>query len=1570
LFNAQGKLTRIEAPSGEFVSLQYNEQGHLLWVTDPQGRKLQLNYPAQAGVGPNLFQGVMSIDTPVGRYSYSYGDGQDGATLAPKKKKGAKRTRYGLTEFEEGGGAPSPPAGERTHNRKRLSNLVHVGWPDGFGRSYHYEDERHPNLLTGITQHGEGGVEQRLSSYAYDANGYAIESSPLAGDRVRFGERVPPRPNQPGRTVLEDSAGRKTTYTHTRIAGERRVLESRGAGCPSCAPANMRYRYNEQGQELEGTRLDKDGRPVSGVRRGYDTWGRMVRVERLSYPAKGAPSSAPAVQLLMRYEYEEPVKTPEGPLIAFDRPSLIVRPSVVEGQEHRIEIAYNARGQVTRITETGYRPALPLPEGTPEPGLIKTSTAQAKPHNQPERIERTTTYRYTEFSGRSLIAEIDGPLPNGPKGTPEDSDITLYHWDSEGRFVERITRPGGSDTRTFERNQIGQVVRVTSETPANATNLTYDRNGAILSALSDDGFGVAYEYDLFGRRVSTFALEPGRRIPRNHRTFDAAGRLIAEVDAAGRIKEAVYDDKGQLVASRVSGVGFKQEERYEYDEHGRLIGVSDNTGATRRILRDATGQPTGFVDPLGRTARIGYDDRARVRFVEQGEADADRLRVDYHYSVQGHLTAVLQQGTALGQAVRRETRFVFDDFDRRIGEFSAEAGAIVHLYDLANRLVAERRANGDWSQYRYDVSGKPIHIAHWAAVQSGNPATEIHYKYQGGRLAEVLHPEERETYGYDAKGRLTERTVQLKLNNGQWKSYPTRYRYDGSGRLIGRSLPDGKEALFERDTSGQIVAFKRRLDGGWFGWWPKEQTLARDLSRSVGGLDRIVYGNGVVGNWERSLEGVLARIHYSNQPTKWDGIRQFFADVFGAVSGEAHAAQDAQPVRGEPIAPPGAWADAHLPKTLHEERFVYDAASNIVATRRIEAGERLQDRFYGYDGFDQLLVAAQSQGEDGGKNAKFYYHDPLGDRRLDRETDVHTRSYGYNAAGQLAGKEPDALGRATRLDDKRLVWDAQGHLSAVEVAGQTVARYRYNHRHERIAKQTGEGTTHYLYENRQRVAELDEAGRVVRQYLWLGERLIAVIDAAKGKGKEKTTTIHTNHLEAPILATNESGRPVWRAEYAPFGALRELSDPAGLNLELRNPGQWSDAESGLYYNDRRYYDPESGRYVSPDPLGLAGGGNRYAYVGANPLRWVDLLGLVLFAFDGTLNDRTNPNTLTNVVNFLEAYDDGRKYYISGPGTNDEEAGIILNALGKAGDAMIAFTGLERVAAMEKYLMDEIKTTNDPNKAIDIDIVGFSRGAAQAREFANLIAGSVRGGFYSYTDADGNARCQRVNLRFMGLFDTVLSTAKDAGDYRLGIPPEFAYVAHAVALNEHRAGPVAFPLESIVGSPASDGTRIEMGFLGSHSDIGGGFKEGDLAKVALVWMVNQAEAAGVKIKQAEVPKTIIANPVIHDKSDNQRTPAIMGDGRPNPDFGLFEDRQVRYMDGSRTKQIQMTGTGMTTADTYPFIRYDSPGLEHLPGHGMVRRVGPDFRTGTVDMAAYLKWLNDNGYNINLTVTPSP
>ncbi|MEN7551947.1 RHS repeat-associated core domain-containing protein [Rapidithrix thailandica] len=83
----------------------------------------------------------------------------------------------------------------------------------------------------------------------------------------------------------------------------------------------------------------------------------------------------------------------------------------------------------------------------------------------------------------------------------------------------------------------------------------------------------------------------------------------------------------------------------------------------------------------------------------------------------------------------------------------------------------------------------------------------------------------------------------------------------------------------------------------------------------------------------------------------------------------------------------------------------------------------------------------------------------------------------------------------------------------------------------------------------------------------------------------------------------------WQAELNIYGKIRTLAKGSVQDCPFRHQGQYEDAETGLYYNRFRYYSPESGTYISQDPIGLHAGFRFYGYV-KNPASWIDPLGLM------------------------------------------------------------------------------------------------------------------------------------------------------------------------------------------------------------------------------------------------------------------------------------------------------------------------------------------------------------------------
>jgi RHS repeat-associated protein len=145
------------------------------------------------------------------------------------------------------------------------------------------------------------------------------------------------------------------------------------------------------------------------------------------------------------------------------------------------------------------------------------------------------------------------------------------------------------------------------------------------------------------------------------------------------------------------------------------------------------------------------------------------------------------------------------------------------------------------------------------------------------------------------------------------------------------------------------------------------------------------------------------------------------------------------------------------------------------------------------------------------------------------------------------------------------------------------------------------------------LGEYDAFGNAVREYVWLGHIPVAIVMPAAVAGEApQVFFIHADHLDTPRLVVDLQGTTRWRWLAEPFGSTAPEVDPSGLGpltFPLRFPGQYADAESGLFYNGQRYYDPQTGLYHQSDPIGLVGGINTYSYVDGQPTGQVDPDGL-------------------------------------------------------------------------------------------------------------------------------------------------------------------------------------------------------------------------------------------------------------------------------------------------------------------------------------------------------------------------
>ena len=768
LFNHRGNLVQIEAPTGEIVSLQYDARQMLMQVSDPQGRTLRLHHLDQQAVvaNPNRFRGVHWIDSPVGRFHYTYGSAlPKGATLD------ASATWANLVKVEY----PSTDVGGNVNttnatNKKISSSGDSNSTSSSVGRLYQYEDALRPAFLTGISIAGRGSdsklVTQRYASFSYNVDGKAVFANHADNtDKVTLDYRTG------GQTTVTNSRGQTTVYRYTILAGQYRLLELRGAGCSLCAEPNVRYGYDKLGREIEVTKLSAQGMPLHAIKTERDYLGRPLKISRIDY-RDGIPT---APQLQARYEYGSGT-------VAL--PTLIARPSVIPGKEHQIRTNYNQFGQPIRVAETGFSPAL-------DNGQINLTAATA--------TTRVITYHYQSINGRSLLVQIDGPLKNGGGTSAADNDITRFIWDKYGSMVEQIIYPTQRIARfSYQKDAINPTVRLIKSTGIDGvvTELDYDPRGAI-TQMRRGGAVTRYQHDQLGR--TTEVIQPnGEHLQFG---FDGGNQVTTIFDQQNNRIQLARNTEGALIEARLLDPNGKlaQAPRRFVDESAPTQSASSTaTGAnaTMGSTRSATSANTepsrdavlaGVKQLIATTQNNDDTNVARPNLSAAPylalQAFIEAAQIDGSGSDTSEANTAVHRATDTAGAI---TTYITDDFGNLLQVQSPTTGTTSYRYDLAGHLLGRRHANGSHADYQRDAAGRVIamqavdarnHIDESARIDWGRADKPVRITYLAGE----------EHFAYDDAARLIEHTQSV---DGQL--FKLTYRYDATGQLLAKTLPDGQ----------------------------------------------------------------------------------------------------------------------------------------------------------------------------------------------------------------------------------------------------------------------------------------------------------------------------------------------------------------------------------------------------------------------------------------------------------------------------------------------------------------------------------------------------------------------------------------------------------------------------------------------------------------------------------------------------------------------------------------------------------------------------------------------------------
>ncbi|MFN3792121.1 RHS repeat-associated core domain-containing protein [Massilia sp.] len=846
---------------------------------------------------------------------------------------------------------------------------------------------------------------------------------------------------------------------------------------------------------------------------------------------------------------------------------------------------------------------------------------------------------------------------------------TRYYYDIAG-YTYRIVYPDGSEEWLF-RDDAKNVVRHI-HTNGNSEHHRYDDHGNLLTHTRADGSQVHFEYDSQHRVTGIRDAEGGawRRDynaqghlveeidPRGNKTqyaYDKAGRPIEVLDAKGGVKKLAYTLDGQLASyTDCSGHSFQ----WEYDERKRLVKSIDAAGNVTRYrytpLSSETlaqahsegsgnhpGQLEAVINPDGSHEQLRHDAEGRLL----AHTDALQRTIAYRYTAAG---LIATRTDALGQSLRYQW-----DLLGRLTALENENDSVYRFqYDPVGRLLQEQGFDGKATEYRYDEASGVL-----AETVEAGVTTRLDYDPMGRlvqrRAAAPGKPEQIETFAYNANGQLAEaKNEHARL---QWF-------YDDAGNLVrehqnyqGPFHPDKRTAVWHHhyDELNERTG-TTRPDGHHLEW----------LTYGAGHVHGLLLDGRDLVSFERdALHRETDRTQANGllQTMKYDPLGRLIEQQLGAIAQASRKDRHFFPGTYRPDVQVGMQA-AIL------RRYRYDLSGQLTSVEDNRRG-RVE---YRYDPVGRLLAANSALGHetfafDPAGNiqaADTARQDPITRRPpLPKLLDNLLKEYAgvryrYDERGNLVGRtqdglrseyEWDAFNRMTRATTwhgvANFAYDPLGrriakHSGALEGAGfRETSRTMYGWDGDTLALESsvhqgfaaGERTVHYVYE-RDSFVPLVQATRnqalrlapttdvkalmagndgkydIALDPLWNGE----YEQEAEPFGKDEIAFYQCDHLGTPQELTDHEGKVAWSAQYKAWGQAKEAISEAARKAGMRNPirfqGQYFDEETGLHYNRYRYYDPDTARYLTQDPIGLAGGFNVYSYT-RNPTGWTDALGL-------------------------------------------------------------------------------------------------------------------------------------------------------------------------------------------------------------------------------------------------------------------------------------------------------------------------------------------------------------------------
>ncbi|MHC8389833.1 RHS repeat-associated core domain-containing protein [Pseudomonas sp. MDT2-39-1] len=887
--------------------------------------------------------------------------------------------------------------------------------------------------------------------------------------------------------------------------------------------------------------------------------------------------------------------------------------TISDGYDNRLRITRDRQDRIQRLDNGAGRALLLRYDRSHLAAVDYQVFVPAQSLEEAWQTEQTlVSYRYDE---RARLIEV----------TNAANESERYDYDDQHVILQRQLAGGASFFWEWERSgKAARCIRHWASFSQMDARYAWDDEGSV-TVHNIDGSEEVYVHDDSARLVRKVELDGGEHL----KAYDDQGRLIAEQDPLGAVTEYRYDEVGRLVALLPP-----EDEPTSYEYRNGFLHARYRGKAVWKYQRNAQGDITEATDPDGHVSHYHYDEKGQLLSIRY----PDTSRHVFVWNGLGQLVEeTLPDGgqrrfsyDALGRQITRQdehgavTKSQWDAVGRLI-QTTLPTGAIrAFSYNAYGKITAERDELGRVTRYEY------LDDLHLVSRRLNADGTQLKYRYDNAQLLlteienesgekyrldytpgglirqETGFDGQRTAYTYDLNGHLLEKTE----FGDDGSQLVTQYERDTAGRLLIKTLPDGIKVEYRYDSLGRLIG----VDDGHDHPLEFEYDQQDRLITEHQGWGTLRYGYDVCGQLNRLRLPDGSKLDYHHAK----GGALAAIDLNGArlTTHQFAFGREQQRQQGQ--------------LTSH---YHYDEQGRLQAHAINQQTRPLYMRHYGYAVNGNLATIADSR-----HGQRSYYYDPL--NRLTRVR--HTRddppeTFAHDPAGNLLMQNRPGLAtvKGNRLlmqGDRHYVYDAFGNLIRERrgTAQKLVTDYRYDCQHRLVGVTLPDGScTSYRYDAFGRRIAKTVDGKTT-EFFWQGDNLVAEssrehyrsylyepgsfrpLALLDGKGPRKACPFYyqLDHLGTPQELTDFGGEIVWSVKYNAYGKITRLAFGGGEQLEqpLRFQGQYFDAESGLHYNRHRYYDPEVGRYLTPDPVKLAGGLNPYRYT-PNPTGWIDPLGL-------------------------------------------------------------------------------------------------------------------------------------------------------------------------------------------------------------------------------------------------------------------------------------------------------------------------------------------------------------------------